>query len=171
MEWFYSNSGNRMGPVTPVAFEGLIKDGSVKAETLVWHNGLADWQPFSQLTNDTAVCAASGGRYLQRDMVPYEGKFISAEFKEQYFQRLREGVQQPGQMVYGNFGRRFVAKLIDGIVGWVVSMVFNLRLAMVFFGSFVFQPKPNDPAMLGKFFAYQGTAFLFNITFAVTYCL
>src|SRR5258708_6883348 len=104
MEWFYANDGNRMGPVTPVAFEGLVRDSIVKPETLVWSKGITDWVPFSQIATDTAVCAASGGRHWQRDMVPYEGKFISADHKEQFFQRLREGVQQPGQMVYGDFG-------------------------------------------------------------------
>ena len=101
MEWFYANAGNRMGPVTPVVFEGLIKDGVVKPETQVWSKSMADWQPFSQVAADTATCAASGGRHWQRDMLAYEGKFISAEHKEQYFQRLREGVLQTGQMVFG----------------------------------------------------------------------
>jgi len=168
MEWFYSNNGNRMGPVTPVVFEGLIKDGAVKPETLVWANGLADWKPFGQFSAETAVCAASGGRYLQRDMAPYEGKFISADHKEQFFQRLREGVQQPLHMVYGNFGRRFVAKLIDFIILWVVGTVVNLGTAALFFGSFVFQPKP-DPANIGKFMAYNGVAMLVGTVIGVTY--
>jgi uncharacterized RDD family membrane protein YckC len=102
-------------------------------------------------------------------MVPYEGKFISAEHKEQFFQRLREGVQQPGQMVYAGFWLRFLAKLIDGIVNFVIQTVVNLGLAGVFFGSFIFQPKVTDPAMLGKFMAYQGASLLINLTFGLTY--
>ena len=168
MEWFYSNNGNRMGPVTPLVFEGLIKDGAVKPETLVWANGLADWKPFGQLVAETAVCAASGGRYLQRDMVPYEGKFISAEHKEQFFQRLREGVQQPQNMVYGNFGRRFVAKFIDMLIGWILGTVVNLGIAALFFGSFIFRPKA-DPAAIGKFMAYNGAVMLVGIAIGVTY--
>lgn len=169
MEWYYANTGSRTGPVTPEAFAGVVNDGVVKAETLVWAKDMAEWQPYGTISTDTAVCAASGGRYWQRDMIPYEGKFISAEHKDQFFQRLREGVQQPGQMVYGDFGVRFVAKLIDGIVGWVAGMIINVGLAMLFFGSFIFQPKANDPAVMGKFMAYQGTSFLVGMTFAVLY--
>ena len=169
MEWFYANAGNRIGPVTPVVFEGLIKDGVVKSDSLVWAKEMAEWQPYSAIAGDTAVCAASGGRHWQREMVPFEGKFISAEEKEQYFQRLREGIQPTGRMIYGNFGRRFVAKLIDGIIGWVIGAVFNLGISVLFFGRFVFQPKVNDPALLGKFMAYQGVCMLVGIGFGILY--
>jgi len=169
MEWYYANTGNRVGPVTPVAFERAVNDGTVQAETLVWSKDMAEWQPYGGISADTAVCAASGGRHWRRDMVPYEGKFISADHKEEFFQRLREGVQQPNQMVYGDFGIRFLAKLIDGIVGWVLGMVINVGLAMVFFGQFMFRPRANDPAVLGKFMAYQGTCLLLGIGVAVLY--
>ena len=169
MEWYYANTGSRVGPVTPEIFEGLVSDGAIKPETLVWSKTMTEWQTYSAIAADTAVCAASGGRYWQREMVPYEGKFISADNKEQFFQRLREGVQQPGQMVYGNFGIRFLAKLIDGIIGWLVGMVINFFMSFVFFGGFMFQPKLTNQAMLGKFLAYQGTCILLGIGFAVTY--
>lgn len=158
-----------MGPISPATFEGLITDGTVKTDTLVWSATMSDWQPFGQIAAETATCAASGGRYWQRDMVPYEGKFVSAEHKEEFFQRLREGVQQPGTMVYGNFWPRVLAKLIDGIVAWVASMAINFGLAMLFFGQFIFQPKPNNPLVAGKFWAFQGTAFLLSLCFGLAY--
>jgi len=158
-----------MGPISPATFEGLITDGTVKTDTLVWSATMSDWQPFGQIAAETATCAASGGRYWQRDMVPYEGKFVSAEHKEEFFQRLREGVQQPGTVVYGNFWPRVLAKLIDGIVAWVASMAINFGLAMLFFGQFIFQPKPNNPLVAGKFWAFQGTAFLLSLCFGLAY--
>jgi uncharacterized RDD family membrane protein YckC len=168
MEWFYASDGKKVGPVTPLAFEGLLKDNVVWADTLVWSKGQEEWRPWSQVSAETATCAASGGRYWQRDMAPYEGKFISAEHKDQYFQRLREGVSQPNQYVYGNFGRRFVAKLIDGIVNWVMSMISNVALFALFFGSSMFSAAP-DPEQMGKFFAYQGVTFLVNLSLGVGY--
>lgn len=158
-----------MGPISPVTFEGLISDGTVKTDTMVWSATMTDWQTFGQIAAETATCAASGGRYWQRDMVPYEGKFVSAEHKEEFFQRLREGVQQPGTMVYGNFWPRVLAKLIDGIVGWIAAMAINFVLAMLFFGQFIFQPKPNNPLVNGKFWAFQGTAFLLSLCFGLAY--
>ena len=81
MEWYYANTGGRIGPVTSEVFERAVTDGTVKPETLVWSKDMPEWQPYSTISADTAVCAASGGRYWQRDMVPYEGKFISAEHR------------------------------------------------------------------------------------------
>lgn len=168
MQWHYANGGNRVGPVTPGAFETLVADGVVKGDTLVWTKGMAEWLPWSQIGPTSATCAASGGRYLQRDMVPYEGKFISNEHKELYFQRLQEGVAAAGQMVYGNFGTRFAAKLIDGVINWVVNTAINLGLVALFFGSFRVQPQA-DPHALGKFMAFQGTTFLCSQAFSLTY--
>lgn len=169
MEWFYASGSNRVGPVKPEEFEGAIKTNVVTGETLVWSKGMGDWLPYSQVAADTAVCAASGGRYWQRDMIPYEGKFISAEHKEQYFQRLREGITQPNQMVYGNFGRRFVAKFTDGIITGIVNAITNLILAKLFFGAFIWQPKISDPAMMGRFMGYQGMSFLVSTSFGLAY--
>lgn len=158
-----------MGPITAVGFESLVKDGIVSGPTLIWSAGMAEWQPWSQVAASTAVCAASGGRYWLRDMVPYEGKYISAEKKDEYFQRLREGVVLPGQLSYAGFWIRFLAKFIDGIVTGVVGQVFNLLLAKLFFGSFIFQPNPNDAEVMGSFFAFQGVAMLVGITLGLLY--
>jgi uncharacterized RDD family membrane protein YckC len=102
-------------------------------------------------------------------MVPYEGNFISADHKEQFFQRLREGVTQPGQMNYAGFWTRFLAKFIDGLVNWVINTVANFGLTMIFFGSFIFNPKPASAEDAGKFLAYQGAAVLFNIALGLAY--
>jgi uncharacterized RDD family membrane protein YckC len=169
MEWFYANGGNRVGPVNPEAFEGLIKDGVVTGETLVWSKSMAEWQPYAQVAAETAVCAASGGRHWQKEMVPFDGKFISAEHKEQFFQRLREGVQQPNQMVYGNFGRRLVAKILDGLITGVVGLVADLGLSAIFFGDFIFRPKPTTPEIAGSFLAYQGASLLVGTAIGLAY--
>lgn len=169
MEWFYANGGTKVGPVTPLAFEGLVKDKTVGADSLVWSKGQADWQPWGKIAGETAVCAASGGRYWQRDMAPYEGQFVSAEHKAEYFQRLREGVVQPGQLVYAGFWVRFLAKFIDGIVNWVISTVLNLGLAAVLLGAVVFNPKPVQAPSQGAFFAYQAATVLLGIVTGLLY--
>ncbi len=162
-----------MGLISPVTFEGLITDGTVKTDTMVWSATMTDWQPFGQIAPETATCAASGGRYWQRDMVPYEGKFVSAEHKEEFFQRLREGVQQPGTLVfYGKFWERalFTARIIDVIIGWVMGLVINFGLAMLLFlGSLSLSQNQTIPQWAGHLMAYQGTSFLLGMCFAVTY--
>jgi uncharacterized RDD family membrane protein YckC len=164
MEWYYANGGRRTGPVSAVAFEGLVRDRIVHGETLVWTQGMAEWQPWSQVEPTTGACAASNGRFLRRDMVAYEGQLISAEQKETYFQRVREGVAQPGQMVYGGFWIRFLAKVLDSLLMWVVNTALNLLISFLFFGRFIFEPDANEVGQeLGTFLAYQGVTFLTNL--------
>ena len=46
MEWYYANAnGEQCGPHTEADFEKLIVDKTVNADTLVWSDGMPDWQP------------------------------------------------------------------------------------------------------------------------------
>lgn len=168
MEWFYANGGNRMGPVSPVAFEGLLRDGVVNDDTLVWAKGMAEWQPWSAVAATTGACASSGGRFWQRDMVPFEGKMISAEQKDAYFQRVREGVVQPGQLAFAGFWVRFLAKFLDGLLVGVVTTISNLLWSMAFFGRMIYAPNINDAAF-GTLMGFQGVTFLTNVAVALVY--
>lgn len=157
-----------MGPIDAKGFEQLIRDVVVSGPTLVWSSGMAEWQPWAQVVDSTAVCAASGGRYWQRDMVPYEGKFISAEFKEQYFQRLREGITLPGGMTYAAFWPRAAAKIIDFIVYYAISFAVSFGGSLIIFGSIM--PNPQQSVdNLGKILAFQGVIFLINMSILLAY--
>jgi uncharacterized RDD family membrane protein YckC len=49
MKWFYSNKGQRMGPVSQSEFDQLVHDGVILENTLVWREGMADWRPYSSI--------------------------------------------------------------------------------------------------------------------------
>jgi uncharacterized RDD family membrane protein YckC len=139
MQWFYSNEGQRLGPASQAEFDKLVHDGVIAADTLVWREGMTDWRPYSTVAegaaSDTEVCAVSGKRYPRREMVQYEGRWISAEHRDEYFERLREGIAQPGHFVYGGFWVRFVAKILDGLIIGVVSAGINMVVAYFVLGS------------------------------------
>ena len=46
MQWYYLVQGQRQGPVEDSDLETLVRQGIVRDDTLVWREGLADWQPF-----------------------------------------------------------------------------------------------------------------------------
>jgi uncharacterized RDD family membrane protein YckC len=139
MPWYYEKNRQQIGPVSDEEFASLVQAGTIAGNSLVWRDGWANWQPYSSvaaqtplvgatgssaaMNDDTAICAVSGRRLPKRDMLEYEGRWVSAEHKEEFFQRLREGVTQPGNFVYASFGRRFGAKFIDGLILWVVNMI------------------------------------------------
>src|SRR5579862_1806316 len=49
MEWHYVNAnGEQAGPVDDAGLNELLKSGQVTQETLVWRDGMPDWQPCRQ---------------------------------------------------------------------------------------------------------------------------
>jgi uncharacterized RDD family membrane protein YckC len=45
MQWYYAEAGNRVGPIEETELNRLVTVGTVRADTLVWHEGLGSWQP------------------------------------------------------------------------------------------------------------------------------
>src|SRR5258708_848853 len=99
MQWYYAIDKQRHGPISPAELEQLAAQGTIRGDSLVWCQGMTDWQPYAKAiaamppetgADDTAVCAVSGKRYPKREMIQYEGQWISAEHRDTYFQQLRE---------------------------------------------------------------------------------
>jgi len=47
MNWFYSEGGAQKGPIDDAAFRALVSNGTIRPDSLVWHEGMADWKPLS----------------------------------------------------------------------------------------------------------------------------
>lgn len=64
--WYYSSSGGRSGPHSPAELQTLLVRGHITAETPVWTEGMADWQPLRlalpQLAPAAPPAAKSGCR-------------------------------------------------------------------------------------------------------------
>jgi hypothetical protein len=68
MNWYYVINGQQSGPVTEAQLDDLARAGTIKADTLVWAEGMANWLPYSQ--------ARSGGVPGQPPLVtPMAGGF------------------------------------------------------------------------------------------------
>ncbi len=63
MNWYYVEAGQQMGPVDDAALAALVAGGRINAETLVWREGMANWQPYRELLPGGATAAAGGGAY------------------------------------------------------------------------------------------------------------
>ena len=106
MVWHYSIDGARGGPVTDEEFEELIFDGIITRSSLVWREGMEDWQPLSvlrpgpatasartteALPDDQAICVECNQAGQKEDMLLLEGAWVCARCKPTLLQRLREG--------------------------------------------------------------------------------
>ncbi len=49
MEWFYALNGQQAGPVTEEDLHRLKQTGVVTPQTLIWKQGMANWQPYLEI--------------------------------------------------------------------------------------------------------------------------
>ena len=178
MQWYYSLNGERLGPVEQAEFERLVASAVIREDTLVWREGMANWLPFADLpkadqgaAGDMAVCAVSGRVMPKNEMVHYEGQWVGAEHRDAFFQRVREGVAGPTEMVYAGFWIRFLAKFIDGIAIWVLSMAVNVVCGLLMLGTAnVLAPDPGS-ASATMFILFQIITTLLGWAVGIGYCL
>ncbi|MCI0606205.1 RDD family protein [bacterium] len=158
MHWYYADEGVQVGPLTDTEFEDLVRVGKVTDRTIVWHEGLSEWQPYRHVrpaiarppspppisTTPSLRCTECHREFSQNELIRYRDSWICTTCKPIFFQRIREGVPIPGTMNYAGFWVRFGAKLIDGVIVWVVEMAAILALGPLFgFNMFSSQPPQN----------------------------
>lgn len=49
MQWYYTVDGQREGPLDDARLEELVRQGVIRDETLVWHEGAAGWEPWAAI--------------------------------------------------------------------------------------------------------------------------
>ncbi|MDT8390517.1 MAG: RDD family protein [Lentisphaeria bacterium] len=150
MEWFYAKDGETVGPFTEEQFGNMKRNGVIFDDTLVWREGMAEWQALSVAgpeiahlstagTDDsnggtadrTPACCECGKHFPVEDMIDYEGQWVCAACKPVYFQRLAEGGVVPGTMFYAGFWIRAGAKIIDGLILGALNMVLGMGLGFL----------------------------------------
>lgn len=141
MEWYYAENNERRGPITEAELDELATKGRIGAETPVWREGWENWKPFGEAGMRAAAGSATSARCLEcgntfptSEMVQYAGAYICPACKPRVFQKVREGIELTGAMVYGGFWLRLLAKIIDGIVLWIVGFIVQLPLAALMQG-------------------------------------
>jgi hypothetical protein len=107
MSWYYVESGQQQGPVEESQLHQLAREGRIQGDTLVWKNGMPDWQPYRAIapapappvvpTPTTAAatghvkCASCGNPFPPSEVVSVDGKMVCATCKPGFLQRMQEG--------------------------------------------------------------------------------
>lgn len=52
-EWYYARGSERLGPVQAETIRHLVAAGAITTGTLVWRQGMADWQPIETVQDFT----------------------------------------------------------------------------------------------------------------------
>lgn len=197
MNWYYANAGKQIGPINDADFERLCREGVIQPTTLVWRDGMPQWEPLANVRTPATPLAPSEqppmppGQIICsecRKLVPAEETMqvgnaaVCAACKPIYVQKLREGaipfVSQTAGTRYGGFWIRFVAKFIDSlIVGIPVMILYLVGAFALGFNAFTPQAGPPDMSALLASLGFQlgvqaiGVALggLYNVFFIVKY--
>jgi len=132
MNWYYAEAGEQRGPITDVELSDLAKTGTIRDGTLVWREGMENWQPYGKVKSPSSappprlgevVCWQCGKMFLKDEVITIGEGSVCAACKPIYLQRLKEGARVAGAQEYAGFWIRFAAKFIDGIIVAVVVFV------------------------------------------------
>lgn len=105
MDWYYAHGGDRRGPVGDDELNRLVQQGIVTSQTLIWREGLTDWQPYGAGAGAVAAsppllasapaamvtCAGCGRGFSGSEVISLDGNLYCATCKPLVVQRLREG--------------------------------------------------------------------------------
>src|SRR5438105_371976 len=59
MNWYYVDAaGQQAGPVDDAGLDALAASGTINSETLIWRDGMANWQPFREARPGAYAAAA-----------------------------------------------------------------------------------------------------------------
>jgi uncharacterized RDD family membrane protein YckC len=148
MNWYYVKQGEQAGPVDDAQLEQLRAGGTIQDDTLIWREGMANWQPYSQVKSASsapsapplaapaaayaasstetldAVCVECGNMFPKSNMIRYRDNWVCANCKPVFMQKLAEGAQlNTGDLRYAGFWIRFAAKILDGLILGFVLVV------------------------------------------------
>ena len=139
MTWFYAVGQQQQGPVTEDQLRALAKDGVVTAETLVWREGLANWQPYRSVApvTDALPPAVPGAVTVP---VPAVGGGVSEQeiLAREYRVDIGEALSQSWKVFTTNAGVIIGACVVLLLVSFGVGMIsMLLGLLMPFANIFI----------------------------------
>lgn len=157
MSWYYAVGQEQKGPVAEEQLQALARDGVVTDDTMVWRDGMANWQAYRDVRGGApaaapaatggVVCAQCGQTFGADQVIRFGDKYVCAACKPAFVQRMQEGATQPGSMVYATFWIRFGAKFIDGILLQIIGGIMGFVLGLAFAGGIA-----QNPAYLALFY-------------------
>lgn len=139
-QWYYGDEqGRQLGPLSREDFLRAIERDRLPPDTLVWRDGLAQWQPLASLMAELAPPAAPA--------VP--AGFPPSPPPPTF--RTPPPAPIPTDVVYAGFIRRWAALLLDGLVLGAISFVLIFALVMAVGLSVLGHGHQPDPALAAWF--------------------
>lgn len=144
MKWFYVDAGRQVGPLDESALDDLVRAGVVRDDTLIWCEGMANWQPHAAVRGvrpppppprgaALGFCSECGRQYPSSQLEISGHSAICPACKSAALPAPTAAIAgAPGQ--YAEWPNRALGYLIDSVFVMVV-LVGLYVFAFVFFSS------------------------------------
>src|SRR5436190_16368525 len=186
MNWYYANAGQQTGPLDEAQLEALRSSGQINDETLVWREGMANWQPYREArqtgapggtaqhssagasvaaasgTNE-AVCSECGRIFPIENTIKFGEARVCSGCKPIFMQKLAEGARIGGSLNYAGFLTRFVAVFLDWIILVVVNIVIGRIAGLTTAQAAGVQPAASVAVQLGLFFVQMAIGVSYEV--------
>lgn len=106
MNWFYSDGNQKNGPVSDSQLDELLRSGTISQATLVWREGMSDWQPLNIARpgpQSGVICVECGKVFPPDDIIKLNNSPVCAQCKPVFLQRMTESAALPSA---GNLWRK-----------------------------------------------------------------
>jgi hypothetical protein len=100
MNWFYEAGGKQQGPISEAELDRLVAAGTITPATLVWREGLPDWQPLAMArpaasAGEAVRCASCSRLFPASEVIMIGSRWICSECKPAVLQGLQQGSDLP----------------------------------------------------------------------------
>jgi uncharacterized RDD family membrane protein YckC len=194
MLWYYAENGRQAGPVEESALDDLVRTGVVRDETLVWCEGMPNWQahsvarglrppappppPVAPNPIPPAAAAAVGGfcsecgrSFPASSLATIGTAAVCPDCKPFYLRRIQAGGAQPipaPAVRYAGFWIRFLAIIIDGFIIGAINFVLTMpfRMTTMFH---IMNGVENTPGALATVFGMLGLSIVIGVVLVLAY--
>ena len=134
MQWFYIEADIPVGPLAEEDFRLHVRQGRVRADTLVWWMGAPWWYPFQWIRIQespttralSGFCSGCSRAVYEGEMIQVRNTLVCPDCKPLFYQRVWEGPATTGDAGTSRCAGllvRCVAGLLDVIVVWLILAV------------------------------------------------
>lgn len=145
MSWYYAVGDDRKGPVEEAEFQQLVAQGVIRADTLVWQNGMANWRAYRELgvpgpaaavpDGNRIFCQECGQAFGRNDLIQLGGRYICGNCKQKVVQKMQEGGSSTDESIRNDHLRHEASLQSAGILYFLGGGLFLvLALALFFAG-------------------------------------
>jgi hypothetical protein len=93
--YYYVLNGAQNGPVSEDALRQLVSSGQIAPDSLVWREGMAEWQPFATVLGGLATtvvqCSVCKQTFPLDQTIRYGEAYVCGGCKPRFVQAMREG--------------------------------------------------------------------------------